>query len=116
MNMQAMLTEVILKSGILCDDCGPYGGTYCAEALAAHLTDAGVILPPCKIGQIGYWVTTRGILPVTFDRIYLNAGNEWRIRMRYHCTEVQYLSIEAIGSTVFLDLKEAEEAQARRDR
>jgi hypothetical protein len=114
--MQATLTNLILKSGILCDDCGHYGAAYCAEALASHLTDAGAILTPCKIGQIGYWVTSYGIMPVTFDRIYLSAGNEWRIRMRYQCTETRYIPIDAIGSTVFLDLKEAEEAQARRNR
>lgn len=80
------------------------------EIIADSLLSAGVLVPPCEIGQTGYWITQRGIMPVVFDRIYLRVGNEWRIRASYHATESAYFNIDDFGKRVFLDRQEAQKA------
>lgn len=84
-----------------------------AENITEDLLAAGVIIQPCKLGEIGYWVTSDGLMPVTFDRIYLSAGNRWNVRARYQCTETVYFSFEHFGKIVFLTIEEAKKALER---
>lgn len=84
------------------------------DEVADYLLTNGVIVPPCKIGEHGYWVTTRGIMTVTFDRIFLGVGDVWNVRARYHCSESVYFTFEDFGKKVFHSFKEAEKALAER--
>jgi hypothetical protein len=42
--MREKLIEVLTKSKILCEDCGPHGSSYCIEAIADHLIANGVTI------------------------------------------------------------------------
>lgn len=52
--MRNRLIDMLEKSDILCKDCGEYGDTYCCEAIAEYLVSNGVIVPPCKVGDMVY--------------------------------------------------------------
>ena len=80
---------------------------------ADYLLENGVSVLPCKLGECGYWVTQGGIVPVVFDRIFLNGRSEWRVRSRYKCTETVYFEFEHFGRIVFLAYEEAEKALAK---
>ena len=86
-----------------------------AENITDDLLTNGVIVPPCKVGQNGYWLISNGIRFVTFDKI-LTVGTEWRVRARYFVTETVYFSFDKFGKTVFLTKEEAEKALAERSK
>lgn len=90
-----------------------WDGKYCG-LMADYLLAEGVIVPPCKVGQDGYWVTSHGIVPVIFDKILLSVSNEWKVRARYFVKETAYFLFEDFGKTVFLTREEAEKALAER--
>ncbi len=54
MTEREKLIKSINESGILCDSCGENTSSYCAEAIADHLLANGVIVPPCKVGDVVY--------------------------------------------------------------
>lgn len=62
MNERERLIELITTSDILCDTCGENSPSYCAEALADYLLANGVIVPPCKVGDMAYFVIEDGVI------------------------------------------------------
>lgn len=82
------------------------------EIIANDLIANGVIVPPVKVGQNGYWITSSGVMLVTFDKVLLSVGNEWKVRGRYFVKEIVYFRFEDFGKTVFLTKEEAEKALA----
>lgn len=86
----------------------PYGhSTY--EDFADYLLANGVILSPCKVGDIVY--LTDGI------RVY--EDNVWEIRQYKHKTIYVCWSVDfdetAIGTSIFLTKEEAERVLAERN-
>lgn len=47
--MRDKLIELLCNSGFIAD-------TSTFESLADHLIENGVVLPPCKVGDVVYWV------------------------------------------------------------
>lgn len=104
-----------------CKDCIHY------DVCAYHITEetdmsvqecacgfkdkARYIEVPCKVGDNGYLLSIYGILPVTFDKIFLSVNNKWLVRARYFVKEIVYLLFEDFGKVVFLTREEAEEAE-----
>ena len=114
------LIKLITDSGILCDTCGEYAPSYCAEALAERLLANGVFAPPCKIGDTVYHLKEiyKGkklidtiIVPLIVDSFVIgdnnapqantcdNERNEWR-----------YYEVADFGRYVFLTREEAVQA------
>lgn len=85
-----------------------------AQTIADYLLANGVFVPPCKIGENGHWVTSSGVIPVTFDRIFMNADSKWMVRARYHCSTIVYFVLEDFGKIVFLSCDEAEKEYEER--
>lgn len=87
------------------------------ERLADHLLAAGVIVPPCKVGQT-VWRICRN--PMSFEYEILEQG-VWYIHMYEHGLHI-YLSplvsfrTSAIGKTLFLTREEAEKALKERSK
>ena len=88
---------------------------YCNECnkLADYLLANGVIVPPCKVGDMVYRVVTMGT-GVTFKKVGYNTykQKEQTIKRFIRCIEVtknNFLDVcEYFGKTVFLTREEAE--------
>lgn len=118
--MRDRLIEIIAKSNLVLVDGGIHPDTHLTqEALADHLLAAGVIVPPCKVGDTVYVVQMREIYECRVNDICISAGNNnvvvldrfingFLIR-RYRA---EYFN--AFGKTVFLTKEEAERALAER--
>ena len=50
------LIRLLNDCGVLCNDCGNYGNSYCIEAIADYLLKNGVTVPQCKAGDTVYQV------------------------------------------------------------
>lgn len=95
----------------------------CPEALIAdYLLANGVIVPPCKVGQMVYRVSFvhKNVTPLNVEGFIRNLAS-WKA----HCThliptwvgnqkEHIYISFSSFGKTVFLTQAEAEKALAER--
>lgn len=61
MSEKQEIYELIRDSGILCNDCGPHGPTFCADALAELLTQNGygrvVAIKPLKKRGVRAWLS-----------------------------------------------------------
>ena len=104
------LTELILKSEILCTTCGEVSNTYCAEYLADYLLANGVIVPPLSLNQIVWKVTNTNIDKCRVSGITQKADGSFKIRL----THSRYRSVfeiapDRLGKDVFLTKEEAEE-------
>lgn len=91
------------------------------EQLANHLLANGVIVPPCKVGQMVYKVSFvhKNVTTLKVEGFICNLA--WKA----HCThlipswignqkEHIYISFSSFGKTVFLTNAEAEKALAER--
>lgn len=88
--------------------------------IADYLIDNGVIVPPCKVGDIVYYVSENPLnLSVQANTIYeadvvrivtthLGTSLVIQIRNEYGCTEIP--DVNKWGKTVFLTREEAEKA------
>ena len=117
--MRDRLIELIAKSGLVLVDGGIHPDTHIAqEALADHLIAAGVIVPPCKVGDTVYRVSFvhKNVEMLNVDGFLCNAAS-WKA----HCTrflptwlgnkkEHFYISFPQFGKTVFRSLDEAKKA------
>ena len=89
-----------------------------AEDIADYLLENGVIVPPCKVGEVVYYVSDSPInLSVQANTIYeahitrmvtTQYGTTLVIQIHnsYGCTEIP--DIKDIGKTVFLTKEDAE--------
>ena len=130
--MQKRLTDLIEASGMV-------EGRGRCEIIAEELLCAGVIVPPCKVGDKVYVADKGGIREATADEIYFYGSNdnmtillsfncdyecencpfsswsqepcgEYSCGGEYGCWDVKY---EDFGKTVFLTREEAEKALER---
>jgi hypothetical protein len=100
------------------------------ESIADHLLDNGVIVPPCKVGNIVYalhwhWGTyLKGdIMPYQITNIIITQNKKGVWIKKYRAMEIQNgktidwqlnFEFDEIGDTVFLTREEAEKALAER--
>jgi len=101
------LTELILKSEILCNTCGECSNTYCAEYLADYLLANGVIVPPCKVGDKVYTVGVFSGQIISSEVVsIISTKNDCFLHLE---NETVVCVSQQLGKTVFLTKEEAEE-------
>ena len=112
--MRDRLSELIRTSDILCDSCGENAPSYCAEAIADHLIENGVIVPPCKVGDIVYskYSGTNEIEYYIIDKvIHLGSDNfEFEAHLENEdgdTVDIIEFGVKEIGLTVFFAEEEA---------
>lgn len=94
--------------------------SFAVEGIADHLLANGVIVPPCKVGDITYIFDyevnnhleskLRGIAPSIVEAIVIEDEGVWveNEHAKYHIT--------AFGDIIFLTKEDAEKALAERQR
>ena len=87
-----------------------------AEYLADHLLANGVIVPPCKVGDTVWWLTTANwqqtewkIVECKVSMLQQKADKSWKIRIS-HNSSVFDITTDKLGKAVFLTKEDAEEA------
>ena len=95
------------------------------EVCADYLLSEGVIVPPCKVGQVVYmpwkWDGTEGIAILTVERISITEAGV-SVRTDFYSDNYAYFAtyncgvfyFTEFGKTVFLTRDEAEKALAER--
>lgn len=76
------------------------------KKMADHLIANGVIVPPCKVGQIVWLIRNGKIEETTVEKIVLKDGG---LYLKLLCNSFYETTCRSIGKTVFLTKKEAEE-------
>ena len=97
--MRDRLIELVKKA-----DSATLGDTY--ESYADYLIANGVILPPCKVGDINYTIGkfTGQIIPNEVKTIEICKNDMYLINENYTVASVE----QQLGKTVFLTREEAE--------
>lgn len=93
----------------------PNDGRTWTEHLADHLLAEGVIVPPCKVGDVLYLPLNGKILEY---RVLSWCVREWGVHITTHSMQTAALHpirADCIGKTVFLTRAEAEAALAERE-
>ena len=105
--MKDKLIELITESGA-CFDCFPVAGydEKQKQTIADHLLANGVIVPPCKVGDVVYKTSVLG--EITELKI---KGFDCGIATEPY----NIIPIENFGKTVFLTKEEAEQALKERE-
>lgn len=80
------------------------------EYIADYLIANGVIVPPCKIGQIVWLIRNGKIEETTVEKIVLKDGG---LYLKLLCNAFYETTCRSIGKTVFLTREEAEKALER---
>lgn len=124
-DMRDRLIELLRDGGILCDDCGDYGNSYCTEAIADRFLANGVILPPCKVGDTVYKVVSDKRVKRPYE---CKVVGFW-LSKDENCNEVhlvRYVNgvfdcsfatpFANFGKTVFLTREEAEKALKEKEK
>ena len=84
------------------------------ERIADHLLKNGVIIPPCKVGDIVYTINRRHPKKWKVHFIGYNSQGEFKMHIATEkFTEMLEVWDYAIGKTVFLTREEAERALER---
>ena len=84
------------------------------EVLADELLAEGVIIPPCKVGDIVYTINRRHPKKWKIHFIGYNSQGEFKMHIaKEKFTEMLEVWDYAIGKTVFLTREEAEKALER---
>ncbi len=121
--MRNKLIELIAEGRELCDQIQCEGCTRNCEGLndciakvqADHLLANGVIVPPCKVGDIVYMVTPGGRIHEkkvlgSASVVGLNLRDEIWMKHSFTCESALVFNVDDIGKTVFLTREEAEQA------
>lgn len=82
-----------------------------AEVYADYLIENGVIVPPCKVGNIVYYPSEveNKVLETTVEKIVIKNDNKWL------GIGVFNYPFESIGRSIFLTKEEAEQALKERE-
>ena len=81
--------------------------------IAEHLIENGVIVPPCKVGDICWFIRNNKIIKTTVEKIVLK--EKGRLYLKLSCNSLYETSCRSIGKTVFFTYEEAEQALKERD-
>ncbi len=119
--MKDRLIKLILNTPVLKFPSGSRAQekTYqTAQNVADHLIANGVIVPPCKVGQIVYlfYPVRKGIYEAVVDEICLTRKSNFIVTRDLYFNRRQSIFFEQIGKTVFLTKEEAEKALAERSK
>ena len=118
MNQREKLVDLIIESVRGC-------ARNWAEVIADHLLENGVIVPPCKVGDLIYmpweYGGTSGVALLGVTHMVVDKG-ELRIMTDFSSDDEEYFDlyfggkfvISDFGKTVFLTREEAEKALAER--
>ena len=90
MNDRDKLSELILKSEILCNTCGENSASYCAEALADYLLANGVKLSAELQNKCGSCVYAKPIVAFGKSKCYVKCTNKEHIE-RFCTREISTL-------------------------
>lgn len=103
--MREKLIELIQKSVNGC-------ARNCAETIADYQLENGVIVPPCKVGDIVYllYPVRKGIYEASVDEIRLSKTSNFIVTKDLYFGRRQSVFFEQFGKTVFLTREEAEQA------
>ena len=106
------LTALLMAGAV---DCLGKGGTLNCSKLADYLLANGVIVLPCKVGDIVYEVFMNHLTPfiqeTTVEKIIITSKG---LRIKLSRNSVYETSISALGKTIFLTKEEAEKALEER--
>ncbi len=85
--------------------------------IATHLLENGVIVPPCRVGDIVYLLcpVREGIYEAFVDEICVMKESNFIVTRDIYFNRRQSIFFEQIGKTVFLTKEEAEKALKERD-
>lgn len=115
-----LLSDEICPSPLLCDKNCKYAhsGNCYADRVADHLLANGVILPPCKVGDVVYVVKpyfsfiqeyqVRGYHLGEFPTLNGHKRKSYLICYHKASSALKHLPIDEIGKTVFFNREEAE--------
>lgn len=94
-----------------CEEAGVTIMTSFEDMLADHLLAEGVIVPPCKVGDIVYTINRRHPKKWKVHFIGYNSQGEFKMHIATEkFTEMLEVWDYAIGKTVFLTREEAEKS------
>ena len=79
--------------------------------LADYLLANGVIVPPCKVGEIVWLIRNGKIEETTVEKVVLKDGG---LYLKLLCNSFYETTCRSIGKTVFLTKEEAEKALEER--
>ncbi len=117
--MRDRLIELLNKKyDHFCDQCGVNKDSHYTDSLADYLISNGVIVPPCKVGDVVYLIPTfggRAYCGVVQDNVQLIGitSRGVHIKARNH---QNYNKMYMIGKSAFLAKEEAERALKERER
>ena len=83
--------------------------TQCTD-IADYLIANGVIVPPCKVGQIVWLIRNGKIEETTVEKIVLKGKG---LYLKLLCNSFYETTCRSIGKTVFFTSEEAEKALER---
>ena len=88
------------------------------ERIADYLLANGVIVPPCKVGDMVYlfYPVRKGIYEAFVDEISLSKKSNFIVTRDLYFNRRQAVFFEQFGKTVFLTKEEAENALKERER
>lgn len=78
-----------------------------AENIADDLLENGVVVLPCEVGQIVYFVRNKKIITTEIEKIIFKNGG---LYIKLDCNSIYETSCKSIGKTVFLSREDAERA------
>lgn len=84
-----------------------------SDYIADYILKNGVVVPPCKIGDTVYKITSKGICEIKIENIYCWCNEIWKFNGWSKIDEykIEYeFSFKDIGKTIFLTYEEAEQA------
>ena len=110
--MRERLIELILECSTFTPEYARQARLH-AEYVAQHLLNAGVIVPPCKVGQTVWFISEFYAPPFQTVITSIEVYEEETVICTLSGTEWHY---EDFGKTVFLIKEEAEQALAERSK
>lgn len=84
-----------------------------SDYIADYILKNGVVVPPCKIGDTVYKITSKGICEIKIENIYCWCNEIWKCNGWSERNEYKIehrFPFDDIGKTVFLTREEAEQA------
>lgn len=103
--MRERLIELLNKKyDHFCDQCGVNKDSHYVDNLAEYLIDNGVVVPPCKVGDVVYRIYTRAWIGEDVVREVVVSENG----VFYIDDKGRMTSCNKFGKTVFLTREEAE--------
>lgn len=97
----------------LCDTNNGWVNEVPAEDFADYLLENGVIVPPCKVGDMVFAIINSNIIEINIETIHCWSNGVWKCNGWYGKSKYgkgYELSFEGFGKTIFLTREEAEKA------